>query len=888
MEEKNKIQHAKKIAEEEQMLNIPAQSIWKLTKDIPSDVNKLKRRWFWELLQNSSDYNDEVEVILELFSDKIVFKHNGLPFSPKDARNLIAPDSGKDNSESRAEDTIGQFGTGFISTHVLSSVIIVEGIIKVDEQYSPFTFDLDRTGYNDKGLLKSSISKANGQFNTENGLVEYLPKNFNTLFKYDITKPLPGIDINEVVNSGLEYVHEVLPFTLAFMPKIKKVTIINHNTNYLDFCKREYVQKVIDTFSVAISTYKNDLINYTVETKEFQLITNQNASVIVNVEGKKIMPYPEQLTKLFCSLPMIGSENFSFPIVINSTKFNPKTERDGIRLSNVDSSNKEILIDAVEAFKILISRLVQENYFDFYNVIKWHLHVTEDYYERNWFNNNILSSLKNYLLDQCIVITKSGYKIEFESVKIPYFPRGDKSFDYLNDFYELAASFHPNFVPQESDFNHWFNNIDFSVFRTTTYELKELLADIKNLKKLENLSNVIAEPINWLNSLISLVLKVDENLLDQYAIIPNQLGDFLLRKDGIFWDNDVDGELINIYNILNNDNYRYILLHKEFEINTSVLPSDRKKSTQDIAKSIDDLFSEFPESRRTEEQFQNALRLMFKWFSDSSLSKSDLKDLFKWFQNKKSQLFLDTFDDINRDKVFAISQSGKLDSLSKLAESDITNEQLKVVTSNISGVIKLSEVLSGIEGGMEKLLQYAELIKQDDEDFKFKLEIGEKVELVLKDALISSGLNSEYMEIEHYGIGSHDFEIRNLNNGKKFYIELKSYSQLSNGPLHLAPSQAKFGSSHPDNYCLASIERPISIEDATENYIKINLKSKTNITSLVSGGLTDYEKYNQIEKANNLHLNLRDAIRLNIFKNELTINGITFEHLIQKIKNHLQ
>ncbi len=888
MQEQNNIQKAYQQAEDEQMLNIPAKRILEKTKDIPSDVNKLKRRWFWELLQNASDYNEEVEVVLELFSDKIVFKHNGLPFSPMDARNLIAPDSGKDNSDFRTEDTIGQFGTGFISTHVLSSIITVEGIVKVDNQHAPFIFDLDRAGYNDKDLLKASISNASQQLKQEKGLVEYQPRNFNTLFKYDITKPLPGIDIDEVIKSGLEYVHQVIPFTLAFMPKIKKVTILNSNTNYLNFNKREYVQKVNDTFSVEISTYKNDLINYTVEIKEFQLITNQNASVIVNVEGKKIMPYPEQLTKLFCSLPMIGTENFAFPIVVNSTKFNPKTERDGIKLSNVDSSNREILIDAVEAFKILISRLVQENHFDFYNLIKWHQHITDDNYERNWFNNSILYSLKNYLLEQCIVINKSGNKIQFGSVKIPYFPKEDKSFDYLYDFYELAASFHPNFVPQDSDFNHWYNNIDFSIFRTTTYELKELLTDIKNLKNLENLSNVIDEPINWLNSLISLVLKVDENLLDQFAIIPNQLGNFLLRKDQIFWDNDVDEELIDIYNILKNDDYRDILLHKEFEINTSVLPTEKLKSTTDIAKSIDDLFSEFPESRRTEEQFQNALRLIFKWFSDSGLSKSDLKDMFKWFQNKKSQLFLDTFDDISRDKVFAISQSGKLDSLSKLAESDITNEQLKVVTSNIGGVIKLSEVLSGVEGGMEKLLQYAELIKQDDEDFKFKLEIGEKVEIALRDALISSGLNSEYMKIEHPGIGSHDFEIINLNNGKKFYIELKSYSQLSNSPLHLAPSQAKFASLHPDNYCLASIERPINIEEVTEDYIKINLKSKTNITSLVTEGLTDYEKYNQIEKANNLHLNLRDAIRLNIYKNELTLNGITFEVLIQKIKNHLQ
>src|SRR5690606_3890590 len=126
--------------------------------------------------------------------------------------------------------------------------------------------------------------------------------------------------------------------------------------------------------------------------------------------------------------------------------------------------------------------------------------------------------------------------------------------------------------------------------------------------------------------------------------------------------------------------------------------------------------------------------------------------------------------------------------------------------------------------------------KKDDEDFKFKLEIGERVEKVFNEALLNSGITSNCTKVQHDGIGSHDFEITNSSNGKKFYIELKSYGKSSGNILHLAPSQAKFGSLHPDNYCLASIERPSSIEAVTEEYIKSKLVVRTNVGPLVSKG----------------------------------------------------
>lgn len=40
---------------------------------IKNKVESSKKRWFWELLQNASDYNDEVSVRLVITNDKVDF-----------------------------------------------------------------------------------------------------------------------------------------------------------------------------------------------------------------------------------------------------------------------------------------------------------------------------------------------------------------------------------------------------------------------------------------------------------------------------------------------------------------------------------------------------------------------------------------------------------------------------------------------------------------------------------------------------------------------------------------------------------------------------------------------------------------------------------------------
>ena len=104
--------------ENEQLRSIPAQRLIEKLSLLKNRISSAKKRWFWELLQNASDYNNTVNIRLVVTDERVTFYHDGAPFSLRDALNLISPDSNKQDDELHA-DNIGKFGTGLVSTHIL-------------------------------------------------------------------------------------------------------------------------------------------------------------------------------------------------------------------------------------------------------------------------------------------------------------------------------------------------------------------------------------------------------------------------------------------------------------------------------------------------------------------------------------------------------------------------------------------------------------------------------------------------------------------------------------------------------------------------------------------------------------------------------------------------
>lgn len=111
------------------------------------------RRWIWELLQNAVDiaYNNQVKIEVEMAKNYVEFRHSGKPFTNENIVFLIEQTSSKQRTESidkSSVETTGCFGTGFITTHLLSKVIEISGVFHDPEEntYQKFRLTLNREG----------------------------------------------------------------------------------------------------------------------------------------------------------------------------------------------------------------------------------------------------------------------------------------------------------------------------------------------------------------------------------------------------------------------------------------------------------------------------------------------------------------------------------------------------------------------------------------------------------------------------------------------------------------------------------------------------------------------------------------------------------------------
>jgi hypothetical protein len=103
-------------------------------------------RWLWESIQNARDFPDpsrRMTIRINLTADRITFAHNGRDFTREEILSLIYHGSTKKANEEQ----LGKFGTGFLSTHLLSRQVRVKGTLREEKHgRRAFEFELDRSG----------------------------------------------------------------------------------------------------------------------------------------------------------------------------------------------------------------------------------------------------------------------------------------------------------------------------------------------------------------------------------------------------------------------------------------------------------------------------------------------------------------------------------------------------------------------------------------------------------------------------------------------------------------------------------------------------------------------------------------------------------------------
>lgn len=536
-------------------------------------TNSSERRWVWELLQNAKDVGfEDKSVSVEINFDKsnafVEFRHNGKPFSVDNITFLIEQVSTKERTVTEGEKpkTTGKFGTGFLTTHLLSEKVDLSGVVKEPElPFRKFSIQLDRSGREIQEITDSVNASISVLENLDSypAFEAWNPDAFNTVFRYNLDSK--GIDVAEI---GIADLHIALPFTLAFLPKIAFVSIPSENLVY----QLESIENLSDELR---------LVKIIKGSKGFQtpieIVTLENGDVSISIEierkGGKI--YIKELDKLmprlFCDFPLIGTEDFYFPVITNSSLFNPNEPRNGIYLTDKTEQkvldNKELVKKAVELYFLLLDFSAENDWQNmFYLAAVWQPNE-KNWISKSWFESEVLNPIRKKLLTTKIIDTEGRGRLAFETEEVGNidFPYHSKK-EVREKIWELCEGSNYFILPQKDHIHDWYSIVWDKKYALTLETITTWVASKKDLTELsKSLSKTEEESIDWLNSFYGL-LNFEEKFIseianDKFSIIPNQNGNFK-KKSELSIDSDIEEELKNTLLILGQD-WRDLLVHKQ-------------------------------------------------------------------------------------------------------------------------------------------------------------------------------------------------------------------------------------------------------------------------------------------------------------------------------------
>ncbi len=611
--------------------------------DLEKTVESNYGRWAWELLQNAKDSisNDEsrkVSVLIEIDADSVTFKHNGLYFTDLDIRGLINQISSKEVEEGVETKNTGRFGTGFLTTHLLSKKVEILGVVKANEGFHDFSFLLDRDGSTTEILAKKVEESWKGFQDSAKPLdIEYDDKTFNTSFKY----LLESENQKSVAKRGITEFLQLIPFVLAFIPKIQEITITDNTSN--EMIKFENTDEVIDDILIKIKKTINEESSDTLIAIE----KNDRVSIATEIEkhnGKYLVKGVEDIPKIFCDFPLIGTEKFHFPVVVNSFYFSPQTERDGIWLKGSEdeevATNYELLQSSVELYKTLLEKIANNNYTDLYNIANTKIPNTDErYFDKDWYIENIQKPLREVLMQSEIVETSSG-RVKLENV---YFPDKDLLKEAREKIWQFSSNLKVNKLPIKEHIQKWAEVIWSECKKV---DIDDLVNDLKGKKNIAELEKILSigktETFEWLKQCLTFIKENDEYNYPKYEIIPNQEGTFK-SHNSLKLDEIDDEELKQIAKLVG-FNYYEILIHQDLFYDFEISKIDIEM----IANKITTLINEESDS----EDRKKAITMLIEWFGNNE---EKGKEYFSSLYSKKEKLLVDTIED--KESLYSILRS---------------------------------------------------------------------------------------------------------------------------------------------------------------------------------------------------------------------------------------
>lgn len=503
----------------------------------PEDV---RRRWIWELLQNAHDARGVDGIITEVRYNpkegKLVFLHNGRGFKANEIAHLIKSGTTKDEED---QETYGEFGRGFLTTHLLSPTVKIAGQL---DNGSWFDFTLERDNKSKSTLVKSLEKSLKAFKCNRSDNKPAIPDGFTTQFIF----PIHGSDAEEAVRAGIDLLEQCAPYVLIFNREFFNINIKEPDKTRC--FKLNDVSQLGASGIHQVTVVENDA------KMEYLLAENeqQKTSVAVRIKsstGKPVCLPVENIPKLFSAFPLVGTNSLSFPATINGPNFSLPPDRDGVQFDK----NRDIIEEACN----LLINLIEHAALESWNQVHQWAEVPDTQSLSGQMGTGWEMCIKNLIKrirQTPAVLTQSGKLKTPEESMLPV-PEKSENVEPLWELLEDWQGYCEK-LPRRNEAIGWYNAIEsWGVYEREAFDGRQLAKDIQGCSGLTVLQNVLQEgvcAIEWLDRFYDF-LKMDElfnNVIHDYSFVPNQVGEFNNLGE-LYSDEGIDQELKEIGDFFN-------------------------------------------------------------------------------------------------------------------------------------------------------------------------------------------------------------------------------------------------------------------------------------------------------------------------------------------------
>ena len=513
-------------------------------------------------MQNARDAsagsNTDLCASFEQNQAEIVFRHNGGNFKIGEIAHLIYHGSTKiENAE-----TIGQYGSGFLTTHLLSPEIHVSGQLDDDRSFK-FLLKREIGSVND---LSESMEQAWNDFKSSlSGIT--VTDDLTTKFRYS----LEG-DACQAVEEGITTLKQCAPFVVVFNREFSSIDIKSpdESISFTVIDREPLGQDGLHQVTVEESENGNR------REREYILAQGEKASIAVPLESTgddtKFLPVG-RTPRLFLGFPLVGTEDFGFPAVINSLRFTPTENRDGVYLGQSDNDanrgNQAVIEEACDLLGSLLKFSASSGWHNSYLSANIPNIQTRDWFNSDWLSECLEERLIERFRQTHVVLNEDGEGIAPNDLELPLASTDEA----VNSLWDLLDGWQGSRqgLPRRDEAAGWCNAAKSwaSILGCDVLSLDEvtdgrkLAAKVQEVShdpsadnptyRLSNLQNLLKESVSgtkWLDQLITFLNSNElSDAVREYRIVPSQ-GRFLRTLPRLHRDLGIHQELKDIASLL--------------------------------------------------------------------------------------------------------------------------------------------------------------------------------------------------------------------------------------------------------------------------------------------------------------------------------------------------